>query len=38
MVFQEQLTVSTHGHGDMHDLTEAVAAIVRQSKIRIGIV
>jgi secondary thiamine-phosphate synthase enzyme len=38
MVFQEQLTVSTHGHGDMHDLTEQVAAIVARSQVRAGIV
>jgi len=37
MVFQEQLTVSTHGHGDMHDLTERVAAAVARSKVRTGI-
>jgi secondary thiamine-phosphate synthase enzyme len=38
MVFQEELTVATHGHGDMHDLTEAVAAVVKQSKVRTGVV
>jgi secondary thiamine-phosphate synthase enzyme len=38
MVFQEQLTISTHGHGDMHDLTEAVAAIVARSQVRAGLV
>jgi secondary thiamine-phosphate synthase enzyme len=38
MVFQEQLTVATRGHGDMHDLTEQVAAIVARSKVRTGIV
>jgi secondary thiamine-phosphate synthase enzyme len=38
MVFQEQLTVSTAGHGDMHDLTEQVAAVVARSKVRTGIV
>src|SRR5205814_222198 len=38
MVFQEQLTVSTTCHGDTHDLTEQVAAIVARSKIRTGIV
>jgi secondary thiamine-phosphate synthase enzyme len=38
MVFQEQFTVSTQGHRDMHDLTEAVAAIVAWSKIRTGMV
>jgi len=38
MVFQEQLPVSTSGHGDMHDLTEPVARIVARSKIRTGLV
>ena len=37
MVFQEQLAVSTHGHGDMHDLTEQVAAVVARSKVRTGV-
>jgi len=38
MVFQEQFLVETNGHGDMHDLTEQVAAIVTQSRARTGIV
>ena len=38
MVFQEQFSIATRGHGDMHDLTEAVADIVKRSKIRVGIV
>jgi secondary thiamine-phosphate synthase enzyme len=38
MVFQEQLTVSTRGHGDMHDLTQMVAEVVRRSRIVTGIV
>jgi secondary thiamine-phosphate synthase enzyme len=38
MVAQEQLIVSTHGHGDMHDLTDQVAAVVTRSKVRTGIV
>jgi len=37
MVFQEQLAVSTRGHGDMHDLTEQVAAAVTRSGVRTGI-
>jgi secondary thiamine-phosphate synthase enzyme len=37
MVFQEQFRVSTAGHGDMHDLTERVAAIVARSKVRTGL-
>jgi secondary thiamine-phosphate synthase enzyme len=38
MVFQEQLTVSTRRHGDMHDLTEQVAEIVARSRVRTGLV
>lgn len=38
MVFQEQLTVSTQGHGDMHDLTEQVADILSRSQVRAGLV
>jgi secondary thiamine-phosphate synthase enzyme len=38
MVFQEQLTISTHGHGDMRDLTESVAAIVARSQMHTGLV
>jgi secondary thiamine-phosphate synthase enzyme len=38
MVFQESVTVSTTGHGDMHDLTEQVAAIVTRSRVRTGLV
>jgi secondary thiamine-phosphate synthase enzyme len=38
MVFQEQLTVATHGHGDLFDLTPQVAAVVTRSKVRRGLV
>jgi secondary thiamine-phosphate synthase enzyme len=38
MVFQERLVVSTRGHGDMHDLTAQVAAVVARSKVRAGVV
>src|SRR5579885_2386521 len=38
MVFQGELTVSTQGHGDMHDLTEQVADILRRSQVRAGLV
>jgi secondary thiamine-phosphate synthase enzyme len=38
MVFQEQLTISTRGHGDMHDLTDRVAGVVARSKVRTGLV
>ena len=36
MVFQQQLVVSTSGHGDMHDLTDQVAALVARSGVRTG--
>jgi secondary thiamine-phosphate synthase enzyme len=38
MVLQERITISTRGHGDMHDLTEQVAAVVGRSKVRTGLV
>ncbi len=37
MVYQKTLTVTTRGHGDMHDLTDRVARIVSDSGIRTGI-
>jgi secondary thiamine-phosphate synthase enzyme len=37
MAFQKQLTVSTKGHGDMHDLTRFVAEVVAESGVRTGI-
>jgi secondary thiamine-phosphate synthase enzyme len=37
MVFQQSLGVSTRGHGDMHDITQAVADVVTRSQIRTGI-
>jgi secondary thiamine-phosphate synthase enzyme len=38
MVFQKQRTVSTAGHGDMHDLTAFVADVVSESGVRTGVV
>lgn len=38
MVFQKDITLHTTGHRDMLDLTEPVARIVSESKIRTGIV
>jgi secondary thiamine-phosphate synthase enzyme len=38
MTFQHQLSIRTGGHGDMHDLTEDVAAAVAASGIRTGTV
>jgi secondary thiamine-phosphate synthase enzyme len=38
VVHQEQISFSTIGHGDMHDLTARIAATVGSSGIRTGIV
>ena len=38
MVFQENLTFSTRQHGEMHDLTDQVAAVVARSMVRTGVV
>ena len=38
MTHQQEITVTAKGHGDMHDLTEEVAAIVRSSGIKVGVV
>lgn len=38
MSYQQQISVSTKGHGDMHELTEQVAAIVTSSGVRTGTV
>jgi secondary thiamine-phosphate synthase enzyme len=38
MVFQEQFTIATSGHREMHDLTEQVAGIVERSKVSTGVV
>jgi secondary thiamine-phosphate synthase enzyme len=37
MVHQEQFTIATRGHRQMHDVTEAVAAIVAKSQIKTGV-
>jgi secondary thiamine-phosphate synthase enzyme len=37
MVVQEKITLWTEGHGDMHDLTEQVSKIVKESGIQTGI-
>ncbi len=34
--YQDQIHVSTSGHRDMHDITDAVAEVVRASGIRTG--
>ncbi|MGJ3253655.1 MAG: secondary thiamine-phosphate synthase enzyme YjbQ [Elainellaceae cyanobacterium] len=38
MVHQEHINLSTTGNGDMHDLTDKVSHIVRQSGIQTGMV
>ena len=38
MTHQQQLNLSTTGHGDMHDLTAKIAAIVAASGVRTGTV
>ena len=38
MTRQEQISVSTRGHGDMHDLTEKLAEIVAASGVTTGMV
>ncbi|NES19106.1 MAG: YjbQ family protein [Symploca sp. SIO3E6] len=38
MVHQEQIQLSTNNHGDMHDLTDKVNAIVQNSGISTGMV
>jgi secondary thiamine-phosphate synthase enzyme len=37
MTYQQQISLSSKGHGDMHDLTEKVAAIVNSSGIKTGL-
>jgi secondary thiamine-phosphate synthase enzyme len=38
MTFQQQMTVATNGHGDMHDITARVADVVRESRVETGTV
>lgn len=38
MSHQQQISVATKGHGDMHDLTDEVASIVSSSRIQKGTV
>ena len=37
MVFQEQISLETRGHRDMHDITAEVANVVSKSGIKTGI-
>jgi secondary thiamine-phosphate synthase enzyme len=38
MTHQEQISLTTKGHGDMHDLTGQVAGVVEASGIQTGVV
>jgi secondary thiamine-phosphate synthase enzyme len=38
MAYQQQISVHTRGHGDMHDLTDKVGAIVAASGVQTGTV
>jgi secondary thiamine-phosphate synthase enzyme len=38
MAYQKQIPIRTAGHGDMHDITEQVAAIVAGSGVSTGMV
>src|SRR5579884_2635504 len=37
MTYQQQISLQTRGHGDMHDLTEKIASITTASGIATGI-
>jgi secondary thiamine-phosphate synthase enzyme len=38
MSYQQQIVVQTKGHGQMHDLTEQIAAVVSSSRVQTGTV
>jgi secondary thiamine-phosphate synthase enzyme len=38
MSYQKEISLTTKGHADMHDLTEQVAAVVNSSGIKTGLV
>ena len=38
MSYQQQISLSTKGHGDMKDITEQVAGVVNSSGVKTGIV
>jgi secondary thiamine-phosphate synthase enzyme len=38
MVVQERLSIATSRHGEMHDITDEVAAIVQNSRVSVGTV
>jgi secondary thiamine-phosphate synthase enzyme len=37
MVYQDKIQIRSRGHGDMHDVTESVAAVIARSGIIAGI-
>src|SRR5271157_1192080 len=38
MTYQQQISITTKGHGDMHDLTQQVAGVVSSAAIQTGTV
>jgi secondary thiamine-phosphate synthase enzyme len=38
MIYQQEILVTTKGHGDMHDLSEQIAGVVRSSAVKRGTV
>lgn len=38
MTFQETIKLETSGHGDMHDITDNVVKVLRQSRLQTGVV
>ena len=38
MIHQREITLHTKGHGDIHDITEHVAAIVAEAGVAVGLV
>ena len=38
MVYQQEIQVQTAGHKDMHDLTDEIARVAGQSRVRDGVV
>jgi secondary thiamine-phosphate synthase enzyme len=38
MTYQQQISITTKGHGDMHDITEQIARVVSSSAIHTGTV
>jgi secondary thiamine-phosphate synthase enzyme len=38
MIYQQQISITTKGHGDMHDVTEQVARVASSSAIQTGTV